>query len=155
MLKEMAVAPKTRPGNIHEQNILSVLLRTKLAPEIEEEEEAIWAQVNAEMQRDKSLDWFARAEKQESLAITAVNSFVELRSKHTESVGTALEGIVRKSETSARQRTKEATDQLPQLSVPNDGGGDSATTEQVSEPSEQKPTTLEDILAFVSSGIKA
>ncbi|KAJ2845496.1 hypothetical protein GGI22_006536 [Coemansia erecta] len=160
MLKEMAVAPKTRPGNIHEQNILSVLLRTKLAPEIEEEEEAIWAQINAEMQRDKGLDWFARAEKQESLAITAINSFVELRSKHTESVGTALEGIVRKSESSARQRAKGSTGQLLQRSAPNnddddDDGDDSAKAEQVSGPSEQKPATLEDILAFVSSGVKA
>ncbi|KAJ2518762.1 hypothetical protein GGI11_002773 [Coemansia sp. RSA 2049] len=134
MLKEMAVAPRTRPGNIHEQNILSVLLRTKLAPEIEEEEEAIWSHVQAEMQRDKSLDWFARAEKQESLAITAVNSFMELRRKHAESVSATLDGMVHKSESIAKLVDEgRAAEQDPDLPA-------------------HKQMSLEDILAFVSSG---
>ncbi|KAJ2539599.1 hypothetical protein EV175_006325, partial [Coemansia sp. RSA 1933] len=135
----------TRPGNIHEQNILAVLLRTKLAPEIEEEEEEIWAQVHAEMQRDRSLDWFARAEKQESLAITAINSFVELRSRHTESVGSALAGMVRRSESSAHRDNEDAADQH-RLAL-HDDEGDATKAEK-----KQTAAALEDILAFMSSG---
>ncbi|KAJ1664265.1 hypothetical protein IW140_001026 [Coemansia sp. RSA 1813] len=153
MLKEMAVAPRTRPGNIHEQNILSVLLRTKLAPEIEKEEETIWAQVQAEMLRDKNLDWFARAEKQESLAITAVNSFMELKGRHAESVGTALETMARKSESSTKG-AKEATDQQHQSSAPHNDSSNGTRAEQVSYSPEHKQLALEDILAFTSSGTK-
>ncbi|KAJ1834176.1 hypothetical protein IWW55_002433 [Coemansia sp. RSA 2706] len=73
LLKELAVVPRTQPTGIHEQNIMSVLLRTKLAPEIEQEEEEIWAQVQTEAQQ---------VQRHESLAITAMNTFSSLRKSH-------------------------------------------------------------------------
>ncbi|KAJ1889790.1 hypothetical protein LPJ66_007844 [Kickxella alabastrina] len=130
LLKEMAVAPKTRPGSIHEQNIISVLLRTKLAPEIEQEEELIWAQVEAESQQDKRLDWAARAEKHESLAVAALNTFIEHRRGHAKTVA----GLV-------KQRMDEA-----------EGGLDASAKEAVG--SSDSKVALEDVLAFMSSGIE-
>ncbi|KAJ1995727.1 hypothetical protein GGI26_002116 [Coemansia sp. RSA 1358] len=152
MLKEMAVAPRTRPSNINEQNILSVLLRTKLAPEIEAEEDAIWAQVDTEMRHDKNLDWFARAEKQESLAITAVNSFMELREKHTESVKVALSNMLAETDNGTKN-TKEK-DQKQTEQPLSEGGGDVQMEEDMPKSLEHKQVALEDILAFMSSGVK-
>ncbi|KAJ2134352.1 hypothetical protein IW136_004681, partial [Coemansia sp. RSA 678] len=77
LLKELAVVPQTQPNGIHEQNIMSVLLRTKLAPEIEKEEENIWAQVESESQQDQH---------HELLAVTAMGSFNSLRKTHADRV---------------------------------------------------------------------
>lgn len=86
LLKELAVAPAAQPSGIHEQGIMAVLLRTKLAPEIEKEEEGIWARVEEETKQDKQLDWLTRAERHESLAIAGMSTFVDQRRKHTETV---------------------------------------------------------------------
>ncbi|KAJ1889374.1 hypothetical protein GGI16_005717 [Coemansia sp. S142-1] len=134
LLREMAVAPKTRPSGIHEQNILSVLLRTKLAPEIEQEEEQIWADIEVEMQHDKKLDWMARADMHESLAITAMNSFLYLQKKHTETVDSLLQGMLE------AEPQKKPT----------------ATSEEEAEPrAVERPVALEDVLAFTSTGARS
>ncbi|KAJ2743799.1 hypothetical protein GGI20_003471 [Coemansia sp. BCRC 34301] len=141
LLREMAVAPKTRPSGIHEQNILSVLLRTKLAPEIEKEEEQIWADIEAEMQHDKRLDWTARADMHESLAITAMNTFLYLQKKHTDTVESLLQGMLATAE-SGHQR-----------SVPETEGGTEGA--EVQTAAERPAVALEDILAFMSAGARA
>ncbi|KAJ2594992.1 hypothetical protein GGF40_001642 [Coemansia sp. RSA 1286] len=137
LLKEMAVAPKTRPGSIHEQNIISVLLRTKLAPEIEQEEERIWARVEAESQQDKRLDWTARAEKHESLAISALNTFIEQRRKHASTV----------EELVSQRRSAAQEDGDVEMEQHDNTGGD--------EPAAAEPAAvaLEDVLGFMSSGV--
>ncbi|KAJ2755112.1 hypothetical protein IWQ56_006437 [Coemansia nantahalensis] len=81
LLKELVVVPQTQPGGLHEQNIMAVLLRTKLAPEIEKEEEAIWAQIEAGAQQDTS---------HESLAIAAIDAFRGLRKSHDDRVQALL-----------------------------------------------------------------
>ncbi|KAJ2010614.1 hypothetical protein GGI06_004873 [Coemansia sp. S85] len=132
LLREMAVTPRTRPSGIHEQNILSVLLRTKLAPEIEQEEEQIWADIEAEVLHDKKLDWAARADMHESLAITAMNSFLHLQKKHTETVDSLLQGML-----DAEPRQKPAP-------------------EEESRPQEaEKAVALEDVLTFMSTGARS
>ncbi|KAJ2335435.1 hypothetical protein GGI00_001359 [Coemansia sp. RSA 2681] len=138
LLREMAVAPKTRPSGIHEQNILSVLLRTKLAPEIEQEEELIWADIGAEMQHDKKLDWSARADMHESLAITAMNSFLYLQKKHAETVDSLLQGML--DAESHHQRSVA-------LEAERDGEAELRTAAE-------KPVALEDVLAFMSTGAR-
>ncbi|KAJ2003466.1 hypothetical protein GGI04_000527 [Coemansia thaxteri] len=130
LLKEMAVAPKTRPSGIHEQNILLVLLRTKLAPEIEHEEERIWEDIDVEMLHDKKLDWAARADMHESLAISAMNSFLHLQKKHTETVDTLLEDMLK-----VVPPTQETAPEARPLS--------------------ERPVALEDVLAFMSAGVRA
>ncbi|KAJ1736019.1 hypothetical protein LPJ61_000236 [Coemansia biformis] len=113
LLKEMAVVPQTRPSGIHEQNIMAVLLRTKLAPEIEKEEEAIWAQIEAGAQQDTS---------HESLAIAAMDAFRSLRKGHDGRVQAML------------------ADALPQ---------------EAAQAPAAVQVSLEDVLAFVSSGRRA
>ncbi|KAI9476870.1 hypothetical protein LPJ78_000214 [Coemansia sp. RSA 989] len=85
LLKELSVVPQTRPGDIHEQNILSVLLRTKLAPEIEKEEEEVWAQVQSSAQQSQT---------HESLASTAMSTFNALRKRHANRVQELLQEAV-------------------------------------------------------------
>ncbi|KAJ1840344.1 hypothetical protein LPJ57_010596, partial [Coemansia sp. RSA 486] len=121
---------------IHEQNIISVLLRTKLAPEIEQEEERIWARVEAESQQDKRLDWTARAEKHESLAISALNTFIEQRRKHASTV----EELVSQRRSAAQEDGDVEMEQHD-----NTGGGEPAATEPAT-------VALEDVLGFMSSG---
>ncbi|KAJ2491258.1 hypothetical protein IWW37_002425 [Coemansia sp. RSA 2050] len=132
LLREMAVAPRTRPSGIHEQNILSVLLRTKLAPEIEQEEEQIWADIAAEEQHDKKLDWTARADMHESLAITAMNSFLHLQKKHAETVDSLLRGML---DAEPRQKPAPEEEKGPQAA--------------------ERTVALEDLLAFMSTGARS
>ncbi|KAJ2780814.1 hypothetical protein H4R18_003230 [Coemansia javaensis] len=73
LLRELAVVPQARPNGIQEQSILGVLLRTKLAPEIEHEEDQIRAQIEAAPQQDG---------RHESLAIAAMDAFRSLRKTH-------------------------------------------------------------------------
>ncbi|KAJ2498996.1 hypothetical protein GGH96_003855 [Coemansia sp. RSA 1972] len=120
LLKELAVVPQTQPNGIHEQNIMSVLLRTKLAPEIEKEEEDIWAQVESEAQQDQ---------RHELLAITAMGSFNSLRKAHAGRV---------------QQLLAEALESKPVEPL-------AAPSETEAEATD-KPVSLEDILAFTSSG---
>ncbi|KAJ2781949.1 hypothetical protein GGI15_003067 [Coemansia interrupta] len=134
LLKEMSIAPKTRPGSIHEQNIISVLLRTKLAPEIEQEEEEIRARAEAELQQDRKLDWSARAEKHESLAVSALSTFLEQRRKHAATVDALV------NEKLARDRGD--------ADVEMDGA------QGMREGGEEAKVTLEDVLAFMSSGVE-
>ncbi|PIA18748.1 hypothetical protein COEREDRAFT_85201 [Coemansia reversa NRRL 1564] len=132
LLKEMTVVPRTQPNGIHEQNILSVLLRTKLAPEIEKEEEEIWAQVETEAQQDK---------RHELLAITAMTTFTSLRKSHNDRV----QNILRDSQgrTAAAQQ-KQQHDQQEQ---------ESDIKTEVNTKAFAEPVSLEDILAFASSGV--
>ncbi|KAJ2724953.1 hypothetical protein GGI07_001615 [Coemansia sp. Benny D115] len=128
LLKEMAVAPTTKPGNIQEQTIVSVLLRTKLAPEIEQEEEEIWAHVEQEMaQSGRRIDWSARAERHEGLAVAALNAFLECRREHA----SVVDGLV------AKQMDVDMEDA-------REGAAGGSETE----------VALEDVLAFMSSGVE-
>ncbi|KAJ2807184.1 hypothetical protein H4R20_001389 [Coemansia guatemalensis] len=119
LLKEMSVMPRTQPNGIHEQNILSVLLRTKLAPEIEKVEEEIWSQVEAEAQQDK---------RHESLAMAAMSTFTTMRKSHSGRVQNMLRDSQDRSATQHEQPEAKAK----------------ALAE---------PVSLEDILAFASSGV--
>ncbi|KAJ1723820.1 hypothetical protein LPJ53_001889 [Coemansia erecta] len=134
LLKEMSVAPKTRPGSIHEQNIVSVLLRTKLAPEIEQEEEEIRARAEAELQQDRKLDWSARAEKHESLAVSALSTFLEQRRKHAVTVDALVNEKLAKAK-------EDADVEMDSAQGTPEGG-------------EEVKVTLEDVLAFMSSGVE-
>ncbi|KAJ2158002.1 hypothetical protein GGF46_004098 [Coemansia sp. RSA 552] len=73
LLKSMAVVPQTQPSGIHEQNIMAVLLRTKLAPELEQEEDDIWAHADADAQQ---------GERHDSLAMAAMGTFASLRKRY-------------------------------------------------------------------------
>ncbi|KAJ1647548.1 hypothetical protein LPJ64_001081 [Coemansia asiatica] len=149
LLKEMAVAPKTRPGSIHEQNIISVLLRTKLAPEIEQEEERIWARVEAESQQDKRLDWSARAEKHESLAISALNTFIEQRRRHASTVEELVRQRQRHSQSVAQG---EEDEEDGDVEMEQSGGANEGETEAAAAVAATGAVALEDVLGFVSSG---
>ncbi|KAI8325881.1 hypothetical protein GQ54DRAFT_254048 [Martensiomyces pterosporus] len=151
LLKQTVVAPQRQLQSDHEQQILSVLLRTKLAPEIEREEEAIRAQIDAEAQRDRQHTddakyWQSKTEVHDSLALTAQLAFQELRKKHADAVGAILKEKIASAGASGLQAVL---------------GSESEAADAGEEPegapaSEQKtpPVALEDILAFVSSGTK-
>ncbi|KAJ2082307.1 hypothetical protein H4R24_001683 [Coemansia sp. RSA 988] len=132
LLKEMTVMPRTQPNGIHEQNILSVLLRTKLAPEIEKEEEEIWKLVEAEAQQDK---------RHESLAMAAMSTFTSLRKSH----GDRVQNMLRDSQDHTPTRQKQQQHGQPEANPD--------TEAEVRAKALAEPVSLEDILAFASSGV--
>ncbi|KAJ2356804.1 hypothetical protein IWW50_002337 [Coemansia erecta] len=135
LLKELAVVPRTQPNGFHEQSIMSVLLRTKLAPEIEKEEEDIWAQVESEAHQDQ---------RHESLAITAMDSFSSLRKGHADRVQQLLAEALRSRPVQPLAAAPKTVDK------PADD-----TADKPEDKPADRPVSLEDILAFASSGIRA
>ncbi|KAJ1965783.1 hypothetical protein GGI12_000528 [Dipsacomyces acuminosporus] len=161
LLRQTVVAPQRQLQSDHEQQILSVLLRTKLAPEIEREEEAIRTQVDAEARHDRqqyqpnsfssgtaatndSKYWQSKTEVHDSLALTAQLAFQELRKKHA---STVEEMLAERLGLSGAPGTQSAP--LPELQAQNaESPAATASTQK------QDAVALEDVLAFVSSGTR-
>ncbi|ORX74632.1 hypothetical protein DL89DRAFT_264453 [Linderina pennispora] len=135
LLQQMVVAPQKQLQSDHELQILSVLLRTKLAPEIERAEEQIKEQMEEEARTDQqqmafggqpdgagnAKYWQAKTEVHDALALTAEVAFKELRKRHSNTAGSTGHGM--------------------------------DVDEAVKE--EKAAVALEDVLAFVSSGTRA
>ncbi|KAJ1951401.1 hypothetical protein FBU59_000181 [Linderina macrospora] len=153
LLQQMVVAPQKQLQSDHELQILSVLLRTKLAPEIEREEERIKGEMEEEAKADQQqlefgsqIDnagnlkyWQAKTEVHDSLALTAEVAFKELRKRHANTVDAIL----------AAKPGKRHED------MDVDEPAKTAAAERGEEEDPKGAVALEDILAFVSSGARA
>ncbi|KAJ1953924.1 hypothetical protein EC988_002719 [Linderina pennispora] len=143
LLQQMVVAPQKQLQSDHELQILSVLLRTKLAPEIERAEEQIKEQMEEEARTDQqqmafggqpdgagnAKYWQAKTEVHDALALTAEVAFKELRKRHSNTVEAVL------------------------AAKTGSTGHGMDVDEAVKE--EKAAVALEDVLAFVSSGTQA